>query len=236
MRRLELLLILLALVPGTALAQARSCTLPSVLPQPRIDRPSPDERPRRTAIAGYLLAMSWSPEFCRTRRNDPAHRLQCSGSAGRFGFILHGLWPEAGHAGYPQYCRPVGLVPEPVLRSHLCMTPSVDLIQHEWAKHGSCGWADPGRYYRSASIMWQAVRFPDMDRLSRGNPNAREIRLAFAQANRGLPPDAVRVVASRRQWLREVHLCLGRDFRPRSCPAFARGAADPVPVSIWRGG
>ena len=30
-------------------------------------------------MAEELVALSWSPEFCRTRARDPAHAVQCSG-------------------------------------------------------------------------------------------------------------------------------------------------------------
>src|SRR3546814_7442293 len=50
----------------------------------------PPETPRQgdqsriiAPVTGYLLALSWSPEFCRTRTESKRHRLQCSGEMGR---------------------------------------------------------------------------------------------------------------------------------------------------------
>src|SRR3546814_14555398 len=74
-----------------------------------------------------------------------------------------------------------------------------------------------------------------MDRLSRRNPTAGDIRRAFAARNPGLPESSVAVVANRRQWFPEVRLCLGENFRPRPCPVEDGGVADKVPVSIWPG-
>ncbi len=229
----SLFVIALAVSPVPALAQAADCRPVVTVPPYEISRP--DARPRRTPVAGYLLSLSWSPEYCRTRVGSAGDRLQCGG-AGRFGFIVHGLWPEAAGSDYPRYCQPASRVPEPVVRQHLCMTPSADLIQHEWQKHGSCGWSDPARYLAAADSLWRALDFPDMDVLSRRGVTAGEVARAFAEANPGLPIAAVRIKANRRQWLQEVQLCLGPDFRPRACPAHVRGVEAAVPVSIWRGG
>lgn len=190
----------------------------------------------RVPVSGYLLALSWSPEFCRTRSDQPRHRLQCSGEMGRFGFILHGLWPDAEGVRDPRWCRPVGLPTPAAIRAHLCVTPSADLLAHEWAKHGSCGFASAERYFRAGSTMFNAVRFPDMAQMSRQRPTAGDIRRAFSALNPGLPAAAVSIVANRRQWLQEVRLCLTTSFRPKPCPREDRGVADPVPVRIWRGG
>ena len=152
------------LIPGAAQAQAYQCRVPSSLPAARpIASPGPALRLAPTA---YTLALSWSPEFCRSRTRDSAHRLQCSGDTGRFGFIVHGLWPEAARAA-PQWCRKVPPPSASVVRGQLCRTPSVDLIGHEWAKHGSCMARDAAGYYKVSSILFDSVRFPAMESLSR---------------------------------------------------------------------
>src|SRR3546814_2672867 len=98
--------------------------------------------------------MSWSPQHCARVRNPKAarDRFQCAGESGRFGWVLHGLWPEADGPAYPQWCRPAKIVPAPVLRRHMCMTPSAQLLQHEWAKHGTCMSPHPAAYFRAAEI------------------------------------------------------------------------------------
>ena len=235
MRLLEAaaLFALLPLASGAA-AQTASCVVPDQIPAPETPRQA-DQSRIIAPVTGYLLALSWSPEFCRTRTESKRHRLQCSGEMGRFGFILHGLWPDAAGRHDPRWCRPVPLPDPATIRANLCVTPSADLLAHEWAKHGSCRFSDAPRYFRAASVMFNAVRFPDMDRLSRRNPTAGDIRRAFAARNPGLPESSVAVVANRRQWFQEVRLCLGENFRPRPCPVEDGGVADKVPVSIWRG-
>jgi len=224
---------LLALaVPAPALAQAYQCTPPQ-----RFDpvRPiQPDGPPRRVPIGGYTLAASWSPEYCR-RPQDKAS-MQCSGANGRFGFVLHGLWPEAGSGPSPQWCS---LMPRPsaqVIRRNLCMTPVPWLIEHEWAKHGSCMAKTPQAYYRAAGALWRSLRWPDADRLSRlDGLTAGDLRRAFVERNPDWKPEQVGVLASDTGWLREVHLCYGRDFMPTACDRQSFGPPDSATLKIWRG-
>jgi ribonuclease T2 len=225
----------LLVLPSMLHAQARECRIPDRVSTPRAVSIPQGER-RTAPVTNYLLTLSWSPEFCRTRGRDPAHRLQCggiaNGGAGQFGFILHGLWPEGDG---PQWCRPVTALPRPLIREHLCTTPSVQLIQREWAKHGSCMTRDPGRYLRAGSILYRAVRYPDMNALSQGSLTVGQFARAFAVANRGVSPDMVRIGTNDRGWLTEVRVCLGRDFRPIRCGRSRRGTPDRNRLRIWRG-
>lgn len=162
-------------------------------------------------------------------------RLQCSGEIGDFGFVLHGLWPEAKGPNYPQYCRSVGVMSRKVVAENICMTPSVQLLQHEWAKHGSCMARKPETYFGAAKLLFGAIEFPDMDRLSRKPLSAAGLAGAFAEINEGLPANAIRVKTNNRGWLQEMRICLGKDMKPRRCPAFIPGAPDKAEVKIWRG-
>ena len=94
--------------------------------------------------------------------------------------------------------------------------------------------ARPSAYFRAAAVLFDALQFPDMDRLSRSEPTAETVRAAFAQANPGLPENAVRLKLNRRGWLTDVRLCLGLRFRPTACAAL--GLPDKTAVKIWRGG
>jgi ribonuclease T2 len=222
------------------LAQAWQCRAPEFLPRPALELPKPGQA-RRTMVQGYILALSWSRERCRGRETDPAMRFQCSGDIGDFGFILHGLWPEAKGPDYPQYCRTVGVLPRKIVTQNICMTPSPQLLQHEWAKHGTCMAKTPEAYFGAARLLFGAIQFPDMDRLSRqverGTPlTVASLTDAFAEANEGLPANAVKVKTNRKGWLEEVHICLGKNFKPRRCPAFTRGAPGKTTLKIWRAG
>lgn len=226
----------LLLTPGAALAQVRDCRVPAVLPRPALATPSAREPKRDLPIGGYTLALSWSPEYCRTRRASPADRFQCGGG-GRFGFVLHGLWPEGRGQQWPQHCRPAALLPERLLRANLCIMPSVQLMQHEYAKHGTCANLAPDAYFRTATGLYAALRFPDMNALSRRpNLSARQLAEIVASVNRGMDAATVMIVTNRRGWLDEVRLCLDTAFKPRRCRASAPGARPNQTVRIWRGG
>ena len=224
---------LLMLLPTPALAQAYQCAAPERIDPPRgIQQDGPT---RRSVIGGYTLAASWSPEFCK-RAHGASGDYQCDGSIGRFGFVLHGLWPESRSGPFPQWCS---LTPRPsvaVLRENLCMTPSPRLLEHEWAKHGSCMTRTPQAYFRTARILWQSVRWPDADRLSRKQGlTARDLREAFVLANPDWRADQIGVQLSRGGWLQEVRLCYGRNFMPARCPRGQMGVTDSTALKIWRG-
>ncbi len=218
---------------GIAQAQAYQCTIP----QGRISVPrvTPDGPRREMPVTGYTLALSWSPEFCRTRENRPRNARQCSGRAGSFGLIVHGLWPE-GRSSWPQWCGSSRQPSQTELRQSLCMTPDAALLAHEWAKHGSCMVPDPDVYLRVTRILWRSLRLPDYDALSRRDGlTAGDVRRAFTDANAAFDPEMVGLVVNERGWLREMRLCYGRDFRPTRCDRRRLGPDDDVRVRIWRG-
>jgi ribonuclease T2 len=223
----------LALAPGPALAQAYQCRVPQgPLSVPAVSRDGPV---REVPVAGYTLALTWSPEYCRFRQDRAADRRQCSGRSGRFGFVVHGLWPE-GRATWPQWCPSARRPSSRDLAANLCVTPSAALLAHEWAKHGACMTRTPQSYFKVTRILWNSLRWPDFDRLARRDGlTAGEIRQAFADANRYWEPEHIGLVVNERGWLGEMRLCYGRDFMPAPCDARRFGPRDSTPVRIWRG-
>ncbi len=225
--------LLVVLAPTIAQAQALNCKVPQSLSAEV--RLSPQSNVGMVETTGSLLAISWSPQYCRNRLTNPRDKTQCSGANGRFGFILHGLWVETAGRNDPQFCAPATPVPESELKRNFCMTPSAALMQHEWAKHGTCATDTPERYFAAARRFWGKLAFPNMDALSHKALTVRQFQQAFAKANRGLPESAISVRTDRGGWLDEVMLCIGTKGEWRACPAEDRGAPPTLNLRIWRG-
>jgi ribonuclease T2 len=220
-------------LPGIANAQALVCTPPGTPPRPNPDLPTADQPQRVLPIGGYTLAITWAPQYCRNGGFTPSARFQC-GSGNRFGFTLHGLWPDGIGKDWPQYCTATDLVPPPVIRGMLCSTPSAQLIQHEWAKHGTCMGTTPAAYFARSSAMYAKLRYPDMDALSRRPLTVGQFAAAFAKSNPGIPASAVRVTA-KSGWLDELWLCLDRRFAYERCKPNTGGLPENARLKIWRG-
>lgn len=219
-------------LPASAIAQSYQCRLPERISLPRI---SPDGPVRVVPITGYTAALSWSPEFCKDREMQPRHAVQCSGSNGRFGLVMHGLWPQ-GRGAWPQWCPARRSVTPAEARRNMCMMPSARLVARQWAKHGACMTRRPETYFRISRIFWNALVKPDFDRLSRQDGlTAGAIRSALAEVNKGLEPQHVGVKLNRRGWLQEIRICLDRRFRPTDCDRRRLGARDRIRAKIWRG-
>jgi ribonuclease T2 len=233
MRKTPILLALAILsIASPAMAQGRGCLIPRSLPRPALESP-PRGQAKRVPVRGNTLALSWSPQFCREHAGDRRHAGQCAAS-GQFGFILHGLWPEGEGASAPAWCAAATVLPQAIIERHFCMTPSVQLLQHEWQKHGTCATRDPERYFAAASLLYSAFKWPDMNRLSYERPSVAAFAEAFAGANPGLPAASVLVQTTNGGWLKEVKICLDTGYKPRVCPRGKRGTDPRMKIRIWR--
>lgn len=223
----------LLFVPAMLNAQAYQCRAPAISSVPQVAR---EDRARNVPTIGYTLALSWSPAFCRTRQGSRSHRVQCSGENGRFGFIVHGLWPH-GARTWPQWCPTRIRVTPRTARENMCMMPSTRLIARQWAKHGSCMVKKPETYFGITRILWDSLRIPDYDRISREDGlTAGRIRQAFADANgRMWQPAHVGVKLNPDGWLEELRLCYNSRFRPARCDDRRYGAGNQADAKIWRG-
>ena len=215
-----------------AAAQHYQCSAPRTVQVPTI---RPEAPPRVLPVSGYTLALSWSPEFCKPRKGQRAHARQCSGRDGMFGLIVHGLWPESGRS-WPQWC-PAQRAPQPrEVAANLCISPSAALIARQWAKHGACMTRRPATYLKVTRILWQGLRIPDYDRVSREDDlTAGTIRTRFVDANPGWFAEAVGVKLNARGWLEELRLCYDKRFMPTACDRARFGARDGAQARIWRG-
>jgi len=221
----------LAALPFAAVGQPIACTVPGAIARPRPDLPDTRVGRRILPTASYTLAISWSPQFCKEQGGTS---LQC-GAGNRFGFVLHGLWPDGAGKEWPQYCRSVELLPEATIRANLCSTPSPQLLQHEWAKHGSCMNVSADDYFRRSAGLFRRLRFPDLEALSRRRGlTVATLSTAIARANPGVAPGMMRITTKKGGWLDEVWLCLDLNFAYRQCRRGSGGASPNSRVRIWR--
>lgn len=221
-----------AVLPVSVQAQPLACSLPA---QAAAAPAAPQDGPTRVLpITGYTLALTWAPDFCSTHAGEAEAAAECGTGKARFGFVLHGLWPDSAGGTWPQWCPIVapadGTVPAGVVRAMACTTPSPSLLAHEWARHGACMAPNPQVYFDQAARLYHRLRFPALARQDHSTAGA--IRTAFAAANPGLPRTAIAVLVSQGGALQEVHLCLDRRFGWASCGA--KGAPDSAPARIAR--
>lgn len=164
----------------------------------------------------FVLSLSWSPTWCagKSGRDDVE---QCGGLR-RYGFVVHGLWPQYAEGGYPRSCAAPSPLPPALIGDMLPLMPSRKLIEHEWAKHGTCATTDPAAYFGVTRAARERVRIP----VPLAEPNrprtlpVAEIERLFAEANPGLSGDAIAVICRGRQ-LAEVRVCLDRELEFRDC-------------------
>ncbi len=210
------------------MAQAYQCSAPSMISVPSIKQ---DGKSRRLPVTGYTLALSWSPDFCRGREARPALKRQCSGDHGRFGFVVHGLWPEGGGGSWPQWCSTARRPTPAEIRPQMCMTPSSYLLAKQWAKHGSCMVRRPATYFKVTRILRDSVNMPNMDKLAL---NAGAVRAAFIRSNAFWKADQIGIKLDRGGWFEEIRLCYGKNFMPTRCNKRQLGPRDSVKVKVWR--
>lgn len=218
--------IALAMLPVPALAQALSCPLPRTIARPFVERVPDDQEPVVKPVTGYVLALSWSPHYCRVHGGNPRDTLQCR--TGRFGFVLHGLWPQ-GEGAEPRWCAFARRLPEPLLRANLCVSPSAQLIQHQWAKHGTCTGASARGYLAASRTLFTKLRFPDM--AARRPITAARLRRDMASANPWLPSRAIRIDTVPGNRLSGMRICLGLNLRPTPCAGAPRDTARPLVIA-----
>jgi ribonuclease T2 len=170
----------------------------------------------------YVLALSWSPSYCEAA-GERAPRQQCGERP--YAFVVHGLWPQY-EKGFPEFCQqPAPRLDRNIVSSMLDLMPAPRLIFHEWDKHGTCSGLSARAYFDTIRKARAAVKIPAdfLDVKTHLTVTPAEIEDAFVKANAGLTHEAVAVTCDRER-LREVRLCLSREFKFRDCPEIDRRA------------
>ncbi|HEX4895834.1 MAG TPA: ribonuclease T2 [Solimonas sp.] len=158
----------------------------------------------------WLLSLSWSPQFCVHQTSE----MQC---VTPYDFVVHGLWPQH-EKGYPDYCGGQRELSQNLVRRLMPLMPSEKLIQHQWRKHGSCSGLSPEDYVLTVERARRAIVVPPTYRepTEYRRTDLDSLQAEFARFNPKLTPETLAVQCSGR-WLKEVRVCMDRDFAPRAC-------------------
>lgn len=215
--------------PVDELPMEPTATLVSTIPQVANDTPSaaaPEETSPQPPVAPqpagsaadfdfYVLALSWSPDYCATSGADDPQ--QCS-LGKRLGFVLHGLWPQYDQ-GYPANCSTQRL-PAEVKAQFPNLYPSNKLYAHEWEKHGTCSGLEPEQYLALSKQVKESVRIPD-DFRSPPEPfriTSQELKDKFTTANPGFDQAAFATYCSGSgRFLKELYVCFTIQGQPYRC-------------------
>jgi ribonuclease T2 len=156
----------------------------------------------------YLMSLSWSPSFCETHPNETD---QCG--ARKFGFVLHGLWPQNRNGTWPEHCSSDKTLDEKTVEHMLPLMPSRHLIEHEWETHGACTGLDPKQYFDLADQAYSGVKIPPALVAPTTPPalSAKDVVQAFIQANPLLDERMISVACREGSELEEVRICIDKD-------------------------
>jgi len=164
----------------------------------------------------FLLTVSWAPEFCAT---EPSERSspECAPSK-RMGLVVHGLWPHYDDGKWPQDCGRTPPVPSATVKHMMPIMPGKELIQHEWAKHGTCSGLSMQDYFGVIEKLYNGLEVPEEFKKpansSRTSPSV--VEQQFATANNA-PKRAFRISCPQNKFS-AVEICLAKDLQYQACP------------------
>jgi ribonuclease T2 len=157
----------------------------------------------------YLLDMPWGPTFCSIADVS----TQCKP---QHGFVVHGLWPQNNDGSYPVFCSDESGPTDP--RINLDITPDLELLGHEWAKHGTCSDVGPKRFFGMGHEAFHSlhapIQFDHIDHEIRMNPT--QILDLFYEVNPRLPKGSL-VVSCRGDQFTAVEACFSKSLKPMAC-------------------
>lgn len=161
----------------------------------------------------YVMALSWSPDYCAVRPDD---REQCSR---QYGFVLHGLWPQY-QRGYPADCS-AERFDEGMLQQFSGLYPSRKLYRHEWEKHGTCSGLSQAQYHQLAASLKARLAIPAAYQapVQPLRKTLTELKAELQAANPWLGARALAVSCSGGgRFLKEIYVCTDKQGRQgRAC-------------------
>ncbi|MDG6881995.1 Ribonuclease I precursor [Phocoenobacter uteri] len=162
----------------------------------------------------YMLALSWSPSFCESKRrqgNLPRGlQYQCA-NPHKFGWVIHGLWPQSRSARqidqHPRFCQgDLPPVDERIIEKYMKEAPGKSLLQGEWEKHGACAFKQPQDYFNMQKSLYNDLKLPNK------KLNRKALFRWMKEHNPKLK--YVYLGASRN----ELYICYNKKWQPISCP------------------
>ena len=219
----------LALAGAAQAAAPKACAIPRDVTPVAPEIPPADQVHTDVPVAAYLLALFWSPEACRAGIPESDKAIQCE--TNRFGFTVHGLWPNGPDKVHPRYCRPSPSLSVATVKANLCMTPSPWLLQHEWQAHGTCKWDTPEAFFKQERAVRSRLTVPDLTPSAEGTMTAGQVREAFLKGNRGITREGLNVRVNKDNRLTEVWVCLDLKFKLAACRG-GNGTPDAVTVRV----
>ena len=171
----------------------------------------------------YLMNLSWSPEFCSIQGTSP----EC---AAKPGFILHGLWAQNNDGSYPVFCSEEHGPAKP--SENLDLTPDLSLLDHEWAKHGTCSAVGPQRFFAMEREAYHSLKIPaeftHVDHEISLTPD--KILGLFYEANPTFPQGSI-LLSCGRNHLTAIEACLSKDLKPIACQGLRTCHANSVKIT-----
>lgn len=166
----------------------------------------------------YVMSLSWSANWCAIE-GDARNSPQCD-TAGDFGWILHGLWPQY-ERGFPANCVTNERSPsrsDTGAMADIMGTPG--LAWHQWRKHGVCAGLSSDAYYDLSREAYAQISRPQILRdLNRSvTLPADLIEEAFLNANPSLEADQI-TITCKQGYIQEARICLTKDLTLRDCGA-----------------
>ena len=164
----------------------------------------------------YLLTLSWAPQFCAS--NASARTSDECNPSKHMGLVVHGLWPQYDNGKWPQNCASTPPVASATVNHMMPIMPGSGLIQHEWAKHGTCSGLSADQYFSAIEKFYNGLTVPsDFKQPTSGAQSSpSDIEQKFATANKA-PQGAFRVSCPQNEFS-AVEICLTKDFQYQACP------------------
>ena len=223
----KILLILLLLTSSVSALARNFCNVPENLDIPKVqDVDNKKEGP----IDSYVLAISWSPQFCSTSagKSDES-KFQCK--LNKFGFVVHGLWGQNDNAkddlkDHPRHCNPSKsgdaiVVDSKIIEQNICTMPSTKLIQGEWQKHGTCTSMSQVNYFGKINELYNSLYMPDMANIVNEKNETTVLsivsQILLLNREKNIPSDSIVIRTGKNNVLNEIFICYDTNFNFKAC-------------------